>query len=494
MKHLRALRVVLASLFFIGITLLLLDFTGTLGHYLGWMAKVQFFPAVLALNVGIIAGVLIFTMLFGRIYCSVVCPLGVMQDGCSHAGKWIWKNRYRYVKERRWLRWGMIVLVVALLFLGLNAVAMFIAPYGAYGRIAQNLFQPVYLFFNNILAGWAEKQDSYAFHHVDIWIRSTMVFIVAAVTFVVVTVLSLRWGRAWCNNVCPVGTLLGVVSRRSVLHPVIDAEKCVKCRQCETNCKGQCIDIENLSIDNSRCVVCMDCLDVCKTGAMTFGRGTRKTRPRPNEPVDEGKRKFLAATAMVAGAAALRAQEKNLDGAMAFIENKKIPTRRIPLKPAGSFSLKHFSDHCTACQLCVAECPNGVLRPSKSLKTLMQPEMSFERGYCRPECTQCSEVCPTGAIKRVTPVEKSAIHIGIAVYVPQNCVVSTDGVSCGHCASHCPTGAIVLVPKSPDVAASLRIPSVNETACIGCGACENLCPARPYSAIYVEGRETHIEG
>ena len=132
-----------------------------------------------------------------------------------------------------------------------------------------------------------------------------------------------------------------------------------------------------------------------------------------------------------------------------------------------------------------------MLRPSGNLMTLMQPEMSFERGYCRPECTKCGEVCPTGAIQPVERSEKSAIHIGHAVWIKKNCVVLTDNVNCGNCARHCPTGAIQMIPIDPKDEKSLRIPAVNVERCIGCGACENLCPARPFSAIYVEGHEAH---
>ena len=123
--------------------------------------------------------------------------------------------------------------------------------------------------------------------------------------------------------------------------------------------------------------------------------------------------------------------------------------------------------------------------------TFMQPEMSYERGYCRPECTRCSEVCPTGAIRPITVAEKSSIQIGHAVWVKANCIPLTDGVSCGNCARHCPVGAIQMVASDPAVADSPKIPVVNTERCIGCGTCENLCPARPFSAIYVEGHKQH---
>ena len=123
--------------------------------------------------------------------------------------------------------------------------------------------------------------------------------------------------------------------------------------------------------------------------------------------------------------------------------------------------------------------------------TLMQPEMSYEKGWCRPECTKCSDVCPSGPIRPVTVEEKSSIQIGHAVIVYENCVVNSDGVSCGNCARHCPSRAIRMVHSVPGDKGSLMIPTVVEERCIGCGACENLCPARPLSAIYVEGHEVH---
>ena len=184
-------------------------------------------------------------------------------------------------------------------------------------------------------------------------------------------------------------------------------------------------------------------------------------------------------------------EEKKVDGGLADVTRATKPLRQTPLVPAGSQSLRNFSNHCTACQLCVSVCPNQVLRPSTSLLNLMQPEMSYERGYCRPECNKCSQVCPAGAIKPITIEEKSSIQIGHAVVDLGCCVVNTDEVSCGNCARHCPVGAIRMVRKDPDNDKSLRIPVVNEERCIGCGACENLCPARPFTAIHVEGHEIH---
>ena len=493
---LRKIRIILASVFFIGVTLLFLDFTGAAHAWLGWMAKVQFLPAVLALNFGVVAVLLVLTLLFGRVYCSVICPLGVMQDIISWIhGKTKKKNRFRfsYSPAINWLRYGVLALFIIALIAGLHSLVALIAPYSAYGRIASNLLAPVYQLGNNFFAWIAERAGSYAFYSTEVWIRSGATFAVAAATFAVVAVLAWKHGRTWCNTICPVGSVLGLFSRFSVFAPVIDTEKCRNCGLCGKQCKSSCINMKEHEIDYSRCVACMDCIETCKEGAIHYAcRYGKKGSPSPAQGnVDKSKRAFLVSSAIATTAVAAKAQEMKVDGGLAEIERAAKPERQTRLVPAGSLSLKNFADHCTACQLCVSVCPNQVLRPSTSLMTLMQPEMSYERGYCRPECTKCSDVCPAGAIRPISVEEKSSTQIGHAVVCLDNCVVNTDEVSCGNCARHCPAGAISMVRKNPDDPKSLRIPVVNEERCIGCGACENLCPARPFTAIHVEGHEVH---
>ena len=513
---LRKTRVFLATIFFVGVTLLFLDLTGALHAWLGWMAKVQFLPAVLSMNLAVIAGLIILTLLFGRVYCSIICPLGVMQDIISWINKKFHKKarfRFSYSPERKWLRIGMLVVFVAGLLLGAHSIVLLIAPYSAYGRIAANLFAPLYQLGNNVLAYLAERADSYAFYKVDVWIRAISTFIIAALTFITISILAWKNGRTWCNTICPVGTVLGFFSRFSLFAPVIDTEKCRNCGLCTKQRKASCINIKEHEIDYSRCVTCMDCIETCKDGAIRYERrssrrscadpqGDRKScaatqgsnapdSPQGDSPKDQGRRAFIT-TSLIAGAAAtLKAQEMKVDGGLAAIARPEKPERQTPLVPAGSLSLKNFSKHCIECQLCVTSCPNHVLRPSTDLETLMQPEMSYERGYCRPECNTCSQVCPAGAIRPISVEEKSSIQIGHAVVNLDACVVNKDNVSCGNCSRHCPVGAIRMVKKNPEDENSLRIPTVNEEKCIGCGACENLCPARPLSAIHVEGHEMH---
>ena len=490
---LRKIRTILAAVVFILITLLFLDFTGTLYCWLGWLAKIQFLPAVMALNVIVVVALVVLTLVFGRIYCSIICPLGVFQDVIARFNRK--KNKYSFSKALSWLRYTMLGVMVVALVAGVGSVFQLLAPYSAYGRIATTIFQPIYKAGNNVLAFLAERADSYAFYHVEQIATFGSVLIISIVTFVILVILALRNGRTYCNTICPVGTLLSFLARFSWLKIRFDEEKCKNCSLCSKNCKASCIDFKSHTVDYSRCVVCGNCIDKCKFDALKYSSRSKNTsqsrKSGDSSEIDSSKRSFLLATALITTGALAQKKEKLMDGGIAELEDKVAPERQTPLTPPGSLGHWHFARHCTGCQLCVSECPNHVLRPSNDLMHLMLPEMSYERGYCRPECTRCSEVCPAGAIHLIDKDEKTSIQIGHAVWIKKNCVVLTDGVECGNCARHCPSGAIEMVQLDENDEESPMVPAINEAACIGCGACEYVCPSRPFSAIYVEGHEVH---
>lgn len=457
-KVLRVVRIVLAAMVLLAVTALLLDTTGVLRHYVGWIPKLQLLPAIMALNVVVMVTVLVVTLLVGRIYCSLVCPMGIFQDIFIWAHKLFFpKRKFNYRPAANWLRYVVLVLFALAMVFGLNSLAVLIAPYSAYARMVTSLHTS----------------------GVTMWI--------AIVTLVVIGVLSFTMGRIWCNSLCPVGSLLSLVSRYSLFGIRIDQSKCVGCRKCEHACKTMCINIEGgKKVDASRCVDCFNCLSECKFGAI--GLGIRKSNTMPAE-VDPSRRKFVATAVAVGAAMAVEAQEQKMDGGLAVLLNKQVPLRKTPVKPFGALSLKNFSTRCTACQLCVSQCPEKVLRPSTKFENLMQPEMNYTEGYCRMACTRCSEVCPAGAIQPISREEKTAISVGVAITLHDNCISATGKDSCGACARHCPAAAISMVTNSEGHA----MPVVNESRCLGCGACEYYCPARPLTAIYVEGRELHAE-
>ena len=516
---LKKTRVVLALLCWLSVSVLFLDLTGATRAWLGWMAKIQFLPALMAVNVGVVVLWVVITLLIGRIYCSVICPLGVLQDFLAHVGDMVHRRttrkkvgRYHFLSGR-WsnvMRYGLFALFVVSLVAGLSIVVQWLAPYSSYGRLVTSFARPLVWWCNAQLAAWSEAQDNYVFYHVTWSGLNWALSITAFVTGVILLITSILGGRFYCNQICPVGTALGLLSRKSLIRVQIDSNKCVKCGLCEKRCKALAIDSQSARVDNSRCVDCFNCLEVCHKGALTFGLARKakaagvdaETKGEEcTEKADSGlsRRTFLATTITAVAASKLKSAEKIVDGGLAQIVDKKVVERATPICPPGAQSLRNLQQHCTGCQLCVSACPNGVLKPSTDFLHYMQPTLSYENAHCRPECHACSDVCPAGAIlplgdtHQEKMARKSSLKIGRAVWVKENCLPATTGARCGNCARHCPSGAITMVPTDPNNPRSVQIPTIDEERCIGCGACEHLCPARPFTAIYVEGIETQRE-
>lgn len=470
---LKTLRAIAACFVFILFILLFMNWGGVFEKVLGWLPKLEFWPAVLAVNVGILVLILSVTMVFGRWYCSVLCPLGILQDGIYRLrifGSKKRRFRQKWTPARNWLRYSVLALYLAALAFGFGSIAYLIEPYSSFGAMMGSVKG----------------------------VEPMQIVIVSAVTLAVILILVLKGGRTWCNTVCPVGAVLSIFSARSLFRPVINEDKCVSCGLCGKACRASCIDTANHKVDMSRCVLCFDCLDNCSSGAIEY----RFSLPKPvkeesahkddaGEPESKGRRAFLTASALAVGAAALKAEEGH--GGLAVLKERREPERKTPIVPSGAVSLADFNSHCIGCQLCVSVCPNKVLRPAVTFDGFMKPYMSYEAGFCRPECTACADVCPAGAIRKITVEEKSSVSIGHAIYNPDLCVVNTDEVKCGNCARHCPTGAITMVHSVPGDNGSPEIPAVDAQKCIGCGHCEYVCPARPVSAIHVEGNEVHHE-
>lgn len=472
------------ALFLIGITLL---FLGIGADWWGWMAKVQFLPSLMrviasatALNIAILAALVAVTLLFGRIYCSTLCPAGALQDlVIKLRGR---KHKHHFRPGRPVVRWTVLGISAIASICSFQLVLAVLAPYSAYGRIVRSI------------AGIADG---------TVWTGGALIVTISGL-LTLVTLFLFAWfeGRLWCNLLCPVGTLLGAIGGRSLFRIKIDNDKCVHCGRCETKCPAGCLDSSLRKIDYSRCLTCLECIDNCSVGAIRWSKagstggeaselvGKVQTDDAKGPDVttpDKGRRKFLIAGLALTGGLMADAAEKTVGKAAAA---KLRPSKEVQPVPFGAGSSRNFYSKCTSCQLCIASCPYGVLKPSGDPKHLMAPEMDFRGNWCHPECNICSEVCPSGAILPLKDGEKLTISIGTSSIERNACLVNTKGVKCGNCARHCPVGAISMVVVEGYKG---RQPVVDEEKCIGCGACEHVCPATPVSAITVQGRKIHRE-
>ena len=477
---LRKIRTAVAIVVTAILTFGFIDFAGIIDNPL--LQKIQFGPALLSLSIVTLVCLIAATLLLGRLYCSVVCPLGIFQDFFNWLSKkFDKKKKFEYKPEKPWLRWGVLAVLVIAWICGFTFLVGLVEPYSAYGRMADELFRPVYLFGNNLLASISEMLGNYRFFKVAISLQSITTFVVAILTLLVIGHFSYHYGRTWCNTICPVGTLLGFFSRFSLLRIRIDQDKCNHCLACQRKCKAYCIDSKNQTIDYSRCVDCFDCIDACKQKALYFGPVKNRkpvSQNKPADTIDESKRQFLKSSLVIAALAPAALEAK--------VTGKK--DERVPMSPPGSISHKNLLQHCTACHLCVSKCPSHVLKPAGleyGIGGLMQPVMKFDDHYCSPGCNICSQVCPTGAIRPITVEEKRHIQPGRVVFNVNICVVNVNRTSCGACAEHCAVQALHMVPFE----GGLTIPQASPELCIGCGGCEQICPVK---AVHIEGNPVHL--
>ena len=457
--------------------------TATYLQFLPSLLKFINLPTIVAAGFVV---VLVATLLFGRVYCSFVCPLGVFQDGCARLARTVNKKRIERPGPRHdWVRFGILGASAVSLIAGSTLLVNLLDPFSSAGRILTHLVRPFVYGGNNFLAWLSELLTLYWPNPVDLPPQSLPAVLIALGTLGVVGWLSYTRGRFYCNVICPVGALLGLVSRVALFKIAINQEDCTSCGLCEKACKGGCIDKKKKTVDFDRCVGCFNCFDVCVRDDMYFTTPWKAVaKPVPS---DAGRRKFLQRSS--ASMALLF-----LTGGGKTIVPKKLTTVRtgspMPVSPPGSRSLQHFTATCTACHLCVSACIANVLQPSLfeyGVSGVFQPRMDYRSGYCNYDCTACGDVCPSGAILPLEKEQKKLTQLGIAKFVKDNCIVNTEHTDCGACSEHCPTKAVTMV-KFTD---KLVIPEVHEEFCIGCGACEHACPTKPFKAIYVNANSVH---
>ena len=489
-KILRTTRIVCATAIFVITTCGFLKLSG--GNPVSEaLLKLQFTPALISMlggAAGAFVFIIIITLLFGRVYCSFLCPLGIFQDIITRitniARKRANKGRLplkRYSKPHNILRYSILAITSICLAVGFSYPLALLDPYSNYGRIAVQVFSSVENGIANMLSGIFPTM----FYHQSNVTVGLYSFIFALVFLLIIVIFSAAKGRLYCNTICPVGSFLGLLSGASLFKPAIDKEMCVKCGLCAGKCKSNCIDLETKEIDNTRCVSCYDCMTSCKRGGVKLVPAWFKKSEKSSENVpDNGRRNALIAMGGLAAAVAAR----KLVPSKSSDENAN-----APILPPGAGNVEKFKNACTACHACVAACPNNILRPAVleyGIDGIMLPTIKYDKKYCSYGCNKCSEVCPNDAIMSLTLEQKRKTQIGVAVYDASKCVIVSDSIHCGACAGNCPAGAIQMIANP--VMAEQQLPKVDPMKCIGCGACEYVCPGMP-KAIVVKGKAVQTE-
>lgn len=491
------MRVAVSIIFFILLSALFLDLGNWVSpRFTNYFTYLQFIPSFIKFihAAGLAAAgflfILILTFLFGRVYCSSICPLGTFQDVISFLSKKIHRKKYfKILKSSDWLRYSFLTVAVIFFLSGSLFAINLLDPYSNFGRIFTQLFKPVLSYSNNLLSSTLEKFKIYSLYPIEFKGINPVIILFPLLFLGLIFILSYKRGRLFCNTVCPVGTLLGILSRAALLKIDIDKENCISCNLCERVCKAGCIDKKNKVVDFSRCVSCYNCFTVCPSEGIKFKNAFVRQNEILLPEVDYKKREFLTSIAVFTiGASGLTfAQNKIIPTKLSTVQNIK----HFPVSPPGSISIKHFTETCTACHLCVSACPTQVLQPSfleYGLLGILQPKMDYAAGFCNFDCVICSQVCPSGAIMPVLLNKKKLTQLGKSKFVKENCIVYTEKTDCGACSEHCPTKAVIMVPYENN----LRAPEIKNEYCIGCGACEYACPTKPYKAIYVEGNPVHL--
>ncbi len=497
---LKKIRLILAIVFFLLLIVSFSDVKGAIpATWHRFFSYLQFIPSALSffslssvLSVGFLI-VLILTLLGGRFYCSAICPIGILQDIILRIKRKVDKNkRARYKKPLNFLRYGVLIVTVLSLFVSGILFVNLLDPFANFGRITSHIYQPVFIGVSNLISHilpftGINLLDVQPFHLAS--------FLFGIGMFGLLLVLTFFGKRIYCNSICPVGTLLGLVSRISIFKIKINDSLCTQCGKCASACKSDCIDVKNMKVDFSRCVDCYNCLSVCNDDAISYTSSFKRSkRETMVSTTDTGRRLFLATTATYIFTKVLKAentpphrhQNRHRNRVEAHYFN------RGPVAPPGALSIENLKDHCIACHLCISTCPTKVLQPSfleYGFKGMNLPKMDYGVSFCNYDCRQCGKICPTGALTILSKEEKQRTQIGKAVLNINRCVVETEGSACGSCSEHCPTQAVYMVPNALGIPA----PHLNEAICIGCGACEYACPVtNPHSAIFVVPNEIHV--
>ncbi len=452
--------------------------------------------------------ILLPTLFLRRFFCGWICPLGTLQHFVGGRPSEAKRGKQR-IESNRYKRWQTIKYVVLLAGLvaaacgsmaigWLDPFSLLVRSFGlsllpAFNYAVRAVLTPLE---NSHIA--AVKATGEGVHAVlgsfllEFRQAHFMQGIFLGVLFVAILAMSLRVTRFWCRSICPLGALLGAVSRWSVLGLHKDADRCNQCNRCLLHCQGGDDPIGGAPWRKSECLMCMNCVGSCPDHALAF-RFFRKEKEVASP--DLGRRRTL--TGIAAGAAAVPLLRANTG--LGKSRNDRL------LRPPGALDEPDFLSRCIRCGECMKVCPNNALQPTLTqagLEGLWTPTLVPRIGYCEPSCVLCSEVCPTGAIWQITPQEKGWVvgvgsaqsqpmRLGTAFYDRGRCLPWAMATDCIVCEEWCPVSPKAIYVVEAEVVdaegrtKTLKQPHVDPSRCVGCGACEYACPLQEHPAVYV---------
>ena len=440
-------------------------------------------------------GVLILTLFLGRIFCGFICPFGTIHHLVSWAKPALKGNRMVRANQKTasqrikyFVLIGLLVgAVLGLNFIGLmdpisflfRSVALAILPaLGGGIRAFFDMLAQSDIKVLNLSSYAAEVFVSPVFGYAAVAFHTAWLI---GFLFLVVLFLNRIRPRFWCRTLCPLGALLGVCSRFSILKLEKYPERCTNCKLCTKSCQGAATPIPGRKWESAECFMCFNCFDVCPEQALAF---RFKWAPHPNKAPDLGRRAVLGG--LVAGVSLpLLAR---LDGQIDKVSDARL------IRPPGALPEKDFLTLCQRCGLCMKGCPTNVINPTLTeagMGGFWTPHLVMNQGYCEYTCTLCGSVCPTGAIKNISVKEKieTPIRIGSAYVDRGRCLPWSGNAPCIVCEEHCPTSPKAIYLREDIVAGAdgrnlkVQLPYVDLKRCVGCGICENKCPVKGKPAI-----------
>ncbi|MBF0540293.1 MAG: 4Fe-4S binding protein [Nitrospirae bacterium] len=488
---LRTIRRVYSIFFFALFIILLLtaDFSRLKGYEVSFfldidpLASISAFLTSWTVYQGMLLSLLVIipTIIFGRFFCSWICPMGILNQWISQllnkrrAIVDIKINTYRPIFQ---IKYFFLTIFLVLSALGALQIGL-MDPISIITRSFTVSILPLIHF----ITGWGS--------HLSARFNGG---ILISIIFLMILFSNRIYTRFWCRVLCPLGGLLGIMSGLSIFKIYRNKALCTDCNKCLKSCHGGCDPHSELK--HNECLLCMNCVEECPEGALHYG--IMQPQSVTHAKFDINRRRIIE-TAIIGGALYPMLRSS--------ISSATVPTPAL-IRPPGSINEADFLKRCIKCGECMKVCPTNVLSPAlleAGLEGFWTPTLINRIGYCEYNCVLCSTVCPTGAIMHLTvqrktgkgEFDKNPVRIGTAFYDRGRCLPWAMNTECIVCEEVCPTSPkaitfdIGAIAPNPNIAIPegtkkvLKQPRVLPEHCIGCGICENKCPVHDRAAIYV---------